>query len=370
MSGEQEVKVDGVALKGQQLEFYNTILEALGKKEKFHWCVLGLAGTGKTTLLKAIQNIPGDELGYPKCLSTAYVYTAAELIDARIINSIFSLENGQEPTYPWPGAIDRTNEKLHDIDVLLIDNINYVGDETFYLIDKRLREARRSAEPFGGISVICFGDLYQQKQPKSIYANGSRSLRLWRLFELFELTENYRFQSEEERIVLKTIATLSDTPALTEEERALMEEAKNYLGIHCQFHGESAQEVATKLRELRTDHGAEDGTFAAIIRYDGMVNNVKGLVKDVEEVVSAYNYQDSQGLSFDGVIVVRSTSWGGQAEPLNEGEFYSAISRAKSSLRNCCITPMDPMDFHWTVPAGANEEMARLRAANNQGNNP
>ncbi|EGT50988.1 hypothetical protein CAEBREN_24931 [Caenorhabditis brenneri] len=349
MSGEQVVKVDGVTLKGQQLECYNKILEALGKKEQFHWCVLGLAGTGKTTLSKAIQNAPH------KCLATAYIKTAAELIGADIINSIFLLEKGRKADNRNPGAIDRMNEKLRAVDVLLIDNINFVGDVTFSLIDRRLREARRSAEPFGGISVICFGDLYQQKRVDqlNIYEDDSKSLGLWRLFELFELTENYKFQSEEERIVLKTIATLSEKmPALTVEQSDLMKEAKRYLEIHC---GMDAQE--------------DYGQFVEIAKSTETDRNIQG------EVIKC-NYLNSQGLSFDRVIVDRSTSYTGIAEPLYGGQFYSGISRAKS-LNNCRITPMD--DLTWRVQAGANEEMerlrtdkdkTRLRAANNQPVNP
>ncbi len=46
---------------------------------------------------------------------------------------------------------------------LLIDEISMVGHDMLVNISRRLSEIRQCALPFGGVSVLCVGDLYQLK---------------------------------------------------------------------------------------------------------------------------------------------------------------------------------------------------------------
>lgn len=47
--------------------------------------------------------------------------------------------------------------------VLFIDEISMVGKKMFNFINQRLQEIMGCLEPFGGVSVIAFGDLFQLK---------------------------------------------------------------------------------------------------------------------------------------------------------------------------------------------------------------
>ncbi|EGT50984.1 hypothetical protein CAEBREN_00584 [Caenorhabditis brenneri] len=456
------VQVDGVVLAGEQLQVYERFLEEHRQGKKILWSVLGLSGTGKTTLLKAIQNAPRSEHGGPNCLSTAYVATAAVQIEAKTINSTFLLSRDGEPYNANQIACDRMYQELRACDVLLIDNVNYVDANTFVNINRRLQEAHRNQEAFGGISVILFGDLFQQSRyGESIYGANAESQVLWQMFKSIELTHNFKYESEEERHVMNAIAM-----------GGLYLEAKEYLTRHCRMDGGNPQKVATKLLELRAEYGDQGEKFAVIAPSNEMVGDIQerliaqaihkqtfprvnqvpditgredqfshqsektdiavtvargctvmltinlpisigntkilhgttGVVEgwdadtihvrfddheDTEKITrvgwyykkegtniregweqfpllvtnGVYNYQNSQGLLFDGVIVVRETSWGSGARALDAGDFYSALSRAKS-LKKSCITPTIPLK--WTRSGAANQEMARLRNAQNQ----
>ncbi|CAL2036011.1 unnamed protein product [Caenorhabditis brenneri] len=459
------VEVDGVTLAGEQLECYERFLEEHRHGKKVLWTVLGLTGTGKTTLLKAIQNAPRNEHGGPayRCLSTAYVATAAIQIQSKTINSTFLLSRDGEPYNVNQVACDRMYQELRGCDVLLIDNVNYVDANTFVNINRRLQIAYANQEAFGGISVILFGDLFQQTQlwKESIYGANNESRVLWQMFKPVELTHNFKYESEEERHVINAIAMGGATL-----------EAKEYLGRHCRMDGESPQDVATKLHELRTEYGDQGETFAVIAPSNEMVGDIQerliaqaihkqtfprvnqvpditgredqfshqsektdiavtvargcsvmltinlpisighekilhgttGVVEgwdadtifvrfdgheDTEKITrvgwyykkegtniregwdqfpllvtnGVYNYQNSQGLLFDGVIVVRETSWGSGARALDAGDFYSALSRAKS-LKKSCITPTIPLK--WIRSGAASQEMTRIKNAQNQ----
>ena len=61
-------------------------------------------------------------------------------------------------------SADRLNSfhvKLLGTKVVLIDEISLVGTNFFKFIDLRLQEIKGNRNPFGGLHVICFGDLYQ-----------------------------------------------------------------------------------------------------------------------------------------------------------------------------------------------------------------
>ena len=52
-------------------------------------------------------------------------------------------------------------EKLSDVKLIIIDEISMVGSALFTRVDTRLRQIKGVNLPFGGISIICVGDLYQ-----------------------------------------------------------------------------------------------------------------------------------------------------------------------------------------------------------------
>lgn len=51
--------------------------------------------------------------------------------------------------------------KFGELKVLFIDEVSMCGANMFNFINLRLQEVKRTTKSFGGVSVICIGDLFQ-----------------------------------------------------------------------------------------------------------------------------------------------------------------------------------------------------------------
>jgi hypothetical protein len=98
--------------------------------------------------------------------------------------------------------------KLLELKLLIIDEISLVGARTLELLDKRLSQIFNSKLPFGNVSIIVLGDLYQLSPIMDNYVfeinthnafNHISGPYLWRMFSFFELTQVMR-QNEIEYI--------------------------------------------------------------------------------------------------------------------------------------------------------------------------
>lgn len=119
--------------------------------------ITGKAGTGKTTFLKyIIKNIK------KKFVVAAPTGIAAINAGGVTLHSLFTIPFGvldprKEPT----GLNMNKRELLKVIDALIIDEISMVRPDVLDYIDAKLRIYRERDEPFGGLQLIMFGDLYQ-----------------------------------------------------------------------------------------------------------------------------------------------------------------------------------------------------------------
>ncbi len=125
----------------------------------------GKAGTGKTTFLKYLKENCSKNI-----IVAAPTGVAAINAGGVTLHSLFQL-----PFHPFlPTAASksellgkmkfntRRQEILRKMELLVIDEISMVRCDTMDAVDTILRSVRRKHElPFGGVQLLCIGDLYQ-----------------------------------------------------------------------------------------------------------------------------------------------------------------------------------------------------------------
>lgn len=171
-----------IKLNSQQEQLYQ---EILSMKYKYIF-ISGAAGTGKSILLQEIVNSLEDE-----ALVVSLSAVAARNIGGRTIHSAFKLNFQSENT----GRLFLRKS----VKFLIIDEISMVSDKIFNTMNETLKKHFKTSIPFGGLSVICFGDLYQlepiQTETQLGESNNEKPVflsEIWKIFKLKELTENMR----------------------------------------------------------------------------------------------------------------------------------------------------------------------------------
>ncbi|MCF7831089.1 AAA family ATPase [Candidatus Gracilibacteria bacterium] len=127
--------------------------------------ITGKAGTGKSTLLEHLRLN-----SQKKMVVLAPTGVAAINVNGDTIHSFFGLKPGFELD---EARNKRVNEKkakrFLKLKTILIDEISMVRADLLDAVDVFLRKVRNNNDPFGGVQMIFFGDLYQL--PPVITAN-------------------------------------------------------------------------------------------------------------------------------------------------------------------------------------------------------
>ncbi len=119
-----------------------------------HVFITGRAGTGKTTLLHLLR----DET--PRNVAVvAPTGLAAISVGGQTIHSFFRLPPRFVDTRELRAM--RHTSVMKALDLLIIDEVSMVRADLMDGIDQALRLNRRSDEPFGGVQLAMFGDLWQ-----------------------------------------------------------------------------------------------------------------------------------------------------------------------------------------------------------------
>ena len=120
-----------------------------------HLFVTGRAGTGKSTLLRAIRELVAGEM-----VVVAPTGLAAVNVGGQTIHSFFGLP----PRLIRSEDIrrSRNGSVMRRLKYLVIDEVSMVRADLMAAIDMSLRVNRgRPREPFGGVRLVMFGDLHQ-----------------------------------------------------------------------------------------------------------------------------------------------------------------------------------------------------------------
>ena len=135
-------------------EEFETIVEQL-ENTKDHFYITGKAGSGKSTLLAYFRSVTQKNTAV-----LAPTGVAAIRVKGQTIHSFF----GFPPKVIQTRHIKKVRqiELLQNLETLIIDEVSMVRADVFDAIDYSLRVHRKKlTQPFGGVQVIVFGDLFQ-----------------------------------------------------------------------------------------------------------------------------------------------------------------------------------------------------------------
>lgn len=117
--------------------------------------VTGKAGTGKSTLIKYLSQ------ALQECVILAPTAAAAINAGGDTLHSFFGLPSRHIDAAEKLKLNTKSKKIVEKMRALIIDEVSMVTPNIVDVIDKLLRQARKSKEPFGGVSVVLVGDLLQ-----------------------------------------------------------------------------------------------------------------------------------------------------------------------------------------------------------------
>lgn len=145
----KQADICNIKLSDEQARVYN-LLETTND----NYYITGKAGTGKSLLLQYFVENSGKRV-----VVTAPTGVAALNVGGQTIHSFFKM--------PFDIDFDeikvdyKLREILRNIDTVIIDEVSMVRVDLMEAINRKLQIARKNDEPFGGVQMVMFGDLYQ-----------------------------------------------------------------------------------------------------------------------------------------------------------------------------------------------------------------
>ena len=213
----------------------------------------GGAGAGKSTVINVAQewcqlilSQSGDDIDCPYIIKAAFTGTAAANIQGQTLHSAFGFSFDNSHSSMSDKMRDYRRNALKNLKFIIIDEISMVKADMFYMLDLRLQEITQKINiPFGGLALLCFGDIMQLKPILGRYtferpANPDFHIThllqsRWHLLDVLNLRTNHRQgndktyadllnrirtgdQTEEDIDQLQARVRSKDHPDLTEVE--------------------------------------------------------------------------------------------------------------------------------------------------------
>ncbi len=132
---------------------FKYVIDVLEKQQKSMF-ITGRAGTGKSTLLQLFRRTTRK-----KTVVLAPTGVAALNVKGQTIHSFFKFP--AKPLHRTEIKRLRFRKLYEKVEVIIIDEVSMVRADLLENIDVFLRLNRNSNEPFGGVQMVFFGDLFQ-----------------------------------------------------------------------------------------------------------------------------------------------------------------------------------------------------------------
>jgi GTPase SAR1 family protein len=150
---ERQIDIDDIKLSEEQQKIFDII-----ENQNGNIFVTGKAGTGKSSLLQYFKYNSKKRLVVVAPTGVAALNVGGQTIHSlfRILPAFVSKDKlNQIKVYP------KTAFLLRNIDTVVIDEISMVRADLMDAVDYILKTARNNSQPFGGVQMVMFGDLYQ-----------------------------------------------------------------------------------------------------------------------------------------------------------------------------------------------------------------
>ena len=134
-----DVTVDPQRLQGKQLEAYKIVCDHYHSEESMtplRMIVSGTAGTGKSYLIRCLENLLGDHLRV-----TAPTGGAAYNVHGHTLHSLLGIPVKGDFRDLEGQRLHTIQESLTGVDYLILDEMSMVGRKLFGQVDRRLRQA-------------------------------------------------------------------------------------------------------------------------------------------------------------------------------------------------------------------------------------
>jgi hypothetical protein len=238
------------SLNQEQLEFlYDTIHLIKTSSNPVYRFLSGGAGVGKSfvtrglyqTALKYLNKKAGESFTTRRILLLAPTGKAAYHIHGTTIHSALKIMPNKKLVHKplQSSALNTLRTEIGGVKLIFIDEISLVGFNMFNCIHQRLVEVMQNALPFGGVSVIAVGDLFQLKPVMDSYifsppGNGYLPLAttMWQdIFPMFELKKIMR--QADHKAFAELLNRLREGKQTTEDiealnQRKITKDAPNY----------------------------------------------------------------------------------------------------------------------------------------------
>jgi ATP-dependent DNA helicase PIF1 len=185
--------------------------------------ITGGAGVGKSYLVNKIVRALSSTKKIGICAMTG---CAALLVNGATVHSYLGIGLAKESAVVLAQRVKRfanVNQRLVDLDVLLIDEVSMLNDELFEKIDEFLQIVRRNKKPFGGVQMIFVGDPFQLCPVEGDYCFTSKSWSKCNI-KTHTLTENMRQAGDQE---FKELLDRVRWGKCSEEDLATLKKCKN-----------------------------------------------------------------------------------------------------------------------------------------------
>ena len=178
--------------------------------------VHGGAGAGKSTVISLVSKWchsilakDGDDVECPYIIKTAFTGTAASNIEGQTLHTSFSFNFDNKHYSLSDKKRDEKRTLFKNLMIVIIDEVSMVKADMLYQLDLKLQEIKeRVGTPFGGVSILVFGDMLQLRpvlgafpfeKPKNPEFNATFELQnRWDMFRVLTLEVNHRQGDDKE----------------------------------------------------------------------------------------------------------------------------------------------------------------------------